>query len=331
MIPDLPYVEPFWRYLESERRLSDNTVAAYLRDLERFSDFWRQRNPSRRMATEDLSRLDVRLFRTFLAMGHREGLSRATLQRRMASIRAWFRFMLREGYVDKNAPALVATPKLPKRLPRAPTEEETDHMITSSSKPLVRRSRKRPAWIVLRDAAVLELLYGSGLRVGELCGLDRVDIDLEGGDVRVLGKGGKERITPLGRKARTAVTEYLTACKEAGRIIGSNDPLFVGVRGKRLDPRAVQRLVRDLRRQLGLPEKVTPHALRHAFATHLLQSGADLRSIQEMMGHASLSTTQRYTHMDLQGLAKVYDAAHPRAHRRKKASDPCVNHRKKAA
>ncbi|MBF0587794.1 MAG: tyrosine recombinase XerC [Magnetococcales bacterium] len=318
MIPDLPHAEGFWHHLESERRLSPNTVTAYLRDLERFADYWRSRHPERRMEDGDLSKLEVRDFRGFLALCQREGLSRATLQRRMASLRAWFRYMEREGWVEKNPPVLVSTPKLPKRLPRAPTEEETAHLIDKAEVTASKsRIRPRQSWVVLRDAAVLELLYGSGLRVGELCGLDRVDVDLDAGDVRVLGKGGKERHTPLGRLARTAIGDYVQAMEaRSGEEMASDQPLFTGVRGGRLNPRAVQRLLRDLRRQLGLPEKVTPHALRHAFATHLLQSGADLRSIQEMMGHASLSTTQRYTHLDFMGLAKVYDAAHPRAHRR---------------
>nr|CAX83935.1 Tyrosine recombinase XerC subunit [uncultured bacterium] len=311
----VPHAEAFRRHLAVERRLSPNTVSAYLRDLELFGRYWCQRHGGG-LTEEQLRQMRPEDLRAFMGMGQREGAAKSTLQRRMASVRAWFRYLEREGLAENNPAALVASPKQAQRLPRAPTEEDTARLIESlpppgPQSPLTGWARVR----LLRDGAILELLYGSGLRIGELCGLDRLDLNLRQAEVRVLGKGGKERLVPLGSMAIQALERYLEARKAEAPPPDHLGPVFTGRQGGRLNPREVQRLVVKLRRRLGLPEKVTPHALRHAFATHLLQAGADLRSIQEMLGHASLTTTQRYTHLDLANLTKIYDAAHPRARR----------------
>ena len=317
----LPLLEAFRRNLEVERRLSPHTVTAYMHDLTLFNRFWHERQGAP-LTPETLGEVRPPHLRAFLALCQRQGEAKTTLQRRMAAIRSWFRFLERNGIARHNPAVLVATPKPGIRLPRAPSEEDTARLLESPPPP--RKDRPPPDWVAARDLAILELLYGSGLRISELCGLNRLDVNLREGQARILGKGGKERMVPLGSLSIASLERYLRAREEARRSPAAADgPLFIGVRQSaagadgpdagRLNPRQVQRLVQARRRWLGLPEKVTPHALRHAFATHLLQAGADLRAIQEMMGHASLSTTQRYTHLDQAGLARIYDAAHPRA------------------
>lgn len=307
----------FRENLKVERNCSPHTIAAYMRDLNQFADFWHQREGAP-LTPETIAHIRPTTLRAFLGEGHREGLSKATMQRRMASIRAWFRFLEQNNMVEKNPAVLVSTPKIGIRLPRAPSEEDTARLIEIPTPGQI--SRNLPLWITARDAAVLELIYGSGLRIGELCALNRLSVNLTTREVRVIGKGDRERLVPLGQHAQRAIERYV---QEKAKALGTSTPdgpLFIGERDpqqeRRLNPRQIQRLVQARRRWLGLPEKITPHAFRHAFATHLLQSGADLRSIQEMLGHASLSTTQRYTHLDQAGLARIYDAAHPRAHRK---------------
>lgn len=311
-----PLLHAFHRNMTSERRLSPHTVSAYMLDLHRFLAFWEKRQGTA-LTVAQIAKIRPAEMRAFLAQGHREKRSRATLQRRMASVRAWFRFLEKTGQIDHNPAALVATPKLGIRLPRAPSEEDTARILESP--PPAKKNRPKADWILARDRAILELLYGSGLRVSEVCQINRKDIDMENREARVLGKGGKTRIVPIGGPCAHAITGYLQARQQARPDTDTDPeaPLFVGVNrtthAKRLQPRQIQRLVQSRRRWLNLPEKITPHSLRHAFATHLLQAGADLRSIQEMLGHASLSTTQRYTYLDQAGLARIYDAAHPRA------------------
>lgn len=304
----------FTPFRESMISKSPHTIAAYLRDLDHFADYWHKLEGCQ-LTIGDAQNIKPADIRGFLGSCHRQGLSKPSMQRRMASLRAWFRFLERQGMVQNNPAALVATPKLGQRLPRAPNEEDTARLLEYAAP----NDQQTPEWVLLRDRAILELLYGSGLRISELCGMKKGDINMEGKETRVLGKGNKERIVPLGGESIRALQAYLDSLK---KILGPwhlEHPLFIGVRNPEerhpLNPRQIQRLVRARRRWLGLPEKVTPHALRHAFATHLLQAGADLRAIQEMMGHATLSTTQRYTHLDQARLARIYDAAHPRAKR----------------
>ena len=307
-------LESFRHNMEIERRLSAHTVSAYMRDLRFFLTFWEKQHGTV-LTIDQISQLRLEDTRSFLAFGYRQKRAPATLRRQIAAVRAWFRFLEQSGQIDHNPASLVTTPKLGKRLPRAPSEEETVNILESP--PPVRKSHPPADWILERDRAILELLYGSGLRVIELCQINRLDIDLENREVRVLGKGDKERIVPIGGPCVAALRVYLQARHAAMPDSDPNGPLFIGVqkrsRENRLNPRQIQRLVQKRRRWLNLPEKITPHSLRHAFATHLLQAGADLRSIQELLGHTSLSTTQRYTHLDQAGLARAYDAAHPRA------------------
>ncbi|MBF0439953.1 MAG: tyrosine recombinase XerC [Magnetococcales bacterium] len=316
--PINPLFESFYRYLSSERRYSSHTTAAYLNDLTCFANFWHHHSQTI-LTTDTLTQIKPADMRAFLGYERRAGKAKTTLQRRMASIRSWFRFLERSGVLQSNPAALTKTPKLGIRLPRAPSEEETAQLLSTPHTPDPTNGRHLPIWAESRDTAILELLYGSGLRVGEVCGLNRGDLDLENLSVRVLGKGDKERIAPLTQPSVMAIRRYLHERDKEIPLRHPNDPLFIGVNqtpgDRRLNPRLIQRLVQSLRRQLGLPEKVTPHALRHAFATHLLQAGADLRSIQELLGHASLSTTQRYAHLDLHSLTRIYDNAHPHAKR----------------
>ncbi|GAB0055903.1 Tyrosine recombinase XerC [Candidatus Magnetaquicoccaceae bacterium FCR-1] len=314
--PD-PLFAPFQRHLSAERRYSDHTTTAYLGDLTRFAAFW-ERHTGQPLNMATLPTVRPVELRAFLAHERKEGLSKATLQRRLASVRAWFRFLESTGVLTQNPAALIAAPKLGIRLPRAPTEEETARLLDAPLDNAPLSDREMPAWAEARDRAILELLYGSGLRVGEVCGLNRQDVELDFAQARVMGKGGKERIAPLTMPSVQALRRYLRERDQEcpfGR--GAHDPLFIGVNetgdDRRLNPRQIQRLLQGLRRRLGLPEKITPHALRHAFATHLLQAGADLRAIQELLGHASLATTQRYAHLDFQALSRVYDQAHPRS------------------
>jgi integrase/recombinase XerC len=293
---------------------SPHTVAAYLRDLKHFASYWNdiEGSPLSLTSTTQIKPSDIR---GFLSNCHRDGLSKTTMQRRMASLRSWFRFLERQGVVQNNPASMVSTPKIGQRLPRAPSEEDTARLLET---PLP-SNREEPDWVLKRDRAILELLYGSGLRINELCGLDIFDLNMSGNEAKVLGKGNKERVVPLGKRSIHALKEYLQSRQKSLGPCAMDTPLFIGVKQTnkrcRLNPRQVQRLIQARRRWLGLPEKITPHALRHAFATHMLQAGADLRAIQEMLGHASLSTTQRYTHLDRAGLARIYDAAHPRARR----------------
>ncbi|MBF0454874.1 MAG: tyrosine recombinase XerC [Magnetococcales bacterium] len=312
----VPTEELFTPFRDSMISKSPHTVSAYMHDLSHFSDYWKQLDgaPLTLTAATTIQPADIR---GFLGNCHRLGLSKTTMQRRMASLRSWFRFLERQGIVKNNPAALVSTPKVGQRLPRAPTEEDTVRLLEHHAP----HHKGEPDWVLKRDRAILELLYGSGLRISELCGLALQDINLRENEAKVLGKGNKERVIPLGGESIRAIQLYLKSRKESLGSYGMDSPLFIGVqqadKQRPLNPRQIQRLVRDRRRWLGLPEKVTPHALRHAFATHLLQAGADLRAIQEMLGHASLSTTQRYTHLDQAGLARIYDAAHPRARREK--------------
>ncbi|MEO5333612.1 MAG: tyrosine recombinase XerC [Magnetococcus sp. YQC-5] len=312
-----PLFASFYRHLTSERRYSHHTTSAYLADLTRFAAFWHQHGQTP-LTEEGLSQIRPADVRAFLGHERRAGMAKTTLQRRMASVRSWFRFLERTGVVQSNPAALTTAPKAGIRLPRAPSEEETARMLDAPPAPDPANGRILPEWAKDRDLAILELLYGSGLRVGEACGLNRLDIDLENRIARIMGKGGKERMAPLTEPTVMALTRYLHA-RDREMPCRPDTPLFIGVNltsgDRRLNPRQIQRLVQGLRRRLGLPEKITPHALRHAFATHLLQAGADLRSIQELLGHASLSTTQRYAHLDINSLTRIYDAAHPHAKR----------------
>ncbi|SBW05254.1 Tyrosine recombinase XerC [uncultured Alphaproteobacteria bacterium] len=293
-----------WRdWLRAERRASAHTLDAYARDVARFLAFLTE-HLGRAPDLGDLAELATRDFRAYLAARGGEGIGRASLARELSSLRTLFKWLEREGLVVNAALAALAAPRKPQTLPRPLSADEALDAVRAAA------AAAREPWIGRRDTAILLLLYGAGLRIGEALGLDVADRPA-GGTLRVTGKGNKTRVVPVLPAIAAAVDAYLAACPYR---LGAGDPLFVGARGERLNPGVVQRQMRHLRGLLGLPESATPHALRHSFATHLLEAGGDLRSIQELLGHASLAATQRYTKVDAAHLKAVHGAAHPRDH-----------------
>ena len=289
---DADLVPAFLRYLAAERGASAHTLRSYAADLAELRAFLRgARVPG-------LAAADARVLRGYLAWLHGRGLAKSSIARKLASVRSCYRFLARRELVAANPARQLASPRLTRRLPSVlPKDESKDLLDAPSEDTLAGR----------RDRALLELLYASGVRVAECCGLDLEDLDRRHGTVRVMGKGRKERVVPVGEIALEALDAYLD------RRGGGNGPLFRNARGTRLSTRSVHSIVRRRARAAGLARRVTPHTLRHTFATHLLGEGADLRFIQELLGHSRLSTTQRYTHVSPEHLMRVYDSAHPRA------------------
>ncbi|HMD36347.1 MAG TPA: site-specific tyrosine recombinase/integron integrase [Vicinamibacterales bacterium] len=309
----------FLQHLRLNRNASAHTVRAYESDVSQFLSFIAaDRGVKRSQLTP--SSLDRSALRGFLAELHRRGLSRASAARMLAGVRTFLRYLRRESLIEDDPGSLVTTPKRDVRMPAHLSEREMDALIAAApdDTPLGRR-----------DRAILELFYASGLRLSELCGLDVDDMNLGARMVRVLGKGGKERIVPFNNSTTKAIRSYLkdrevlvegrdTQDRREGKRIPSgrsrpSRPLFVNFRGGRLTVRSVDRLVRRWAAASAAPDGISPHALRHSFATHLLQRGADLRAIQELLGHVRLSTTQRYTHVNAAQLLEVYRKSHPRA------------------
>lgn len=297
-------VERWLAHLEHERAQAELTLTAYRRDLDQFARHLR-RQLSRPASLADIERLDAKTFRSFLAARRREGVESRSLARTMSALRTFFRWLEAEGIVQNRSVRRVAMPKAGHSVPKPLTVVKAASVMTSAG------DEAEADWIAARDTAVLLLLYGSGLRISEALGLKRSDAPVPGRDVlRISGKGGRERLAPVLPVTQAAVAHYLEAVPYPLEPAG---PLFLGAKGGPLSPRIVQLKMERLRASLGLPDTATPHALRHSFATHLLSSGADLRQIQELLGHASLSTTQVYTEVDRDRLLAVYDAAHPRA------------------
>ena len=292
--------------LEHVERLSPRTLAAYTSDVESFLRFLTgyHAGPVSLSQISDLKPSDVR---AYLSHRRKNGAGPRAVARALAGLRSLILHLEREGLAKTSALQLVKSAKLPERLPRAVSEVEAHNMLELVGD----ANAARPQWVELRDRAVLLLLYGAGLRISEALGLSLTDArGLEkAGALRIIGKGQKERIVPVLPVISSAINDYLAACPF---VLEPQESVFRGLRGKRLGPRAIQALIQNLRGQLGLGEEVTPHALRHAFATHLLQGGGDLRTIQELLGHASLSTTQIYTRLDAASLQRAYKAAHPR-------------------
>lgn len=300
--PDLaPHIALWQRELGSVRRLAANTLEAYTRDLTQFLSFLAGHTggPVGAATLRDLRAADIR---AFMAMRRSEELSSRSLARALSALRSFFSHLEREGVVATEALNTIRTPRLPKSLPKALTVSEA------------RLTLKAPAeledepWVAARDMAVLSLLYGAGLRISEALAITRAD--LESQTLRVTGKGGKTRLVPVLPAVSAAIEAYLA---DLPFVLAGDDALFRARRGGPLSPRHVQASMQILRGRLGLPDSATPHALRHSFATHLLGAGADLRSIQDLLGHASLSTTQRYTEVDAQRLLAAYAKAHPHA------------------
>ena len=275
--------------------MSSHTLRVYLIDLKDFSVFLNEE-------PEDIDYLDIR---SYIASLHHRNLKKSSISRKLASIRSYFKYLHREGYVKKNPAKLVSSPRVPKTLPRFLDIDETFSLMDTP---------KGETFIPARDKAILELLYSSGLRVSELTSLDVVDLDIKETLVRVKGKGRKERIVPIGSKAMEAIQNYLP---ERISLKKKSPALFLNNRGGRLTQRSVRRILVAYSRMINLKGDISPHTLRHTFATHLLHEGADLRAIQELLGHSSLSTTQKYTHVDIRHLTEVYDKAHPMARKDK--------------
>lgn len=293
-------------YLSVERQLAANTAEAYERDISQFLAFLAG-HLNRLPDMKQLLVLQARDVRAFLAARRSEGVGSRSLARTLSALRMFYKFLERRGYGKNDAIRAVSLPKLPHSVPKPLTAPKATALVDSADI----ASPDAPEWILARDTAVLALLYGSGLRISEALSLQRKDAPIKGRDMlRVTGKGNKTRVVPVLPIVREAVERYLALCPLKS---GSDDPLFVGVRGKQLSPRIIQLGIARARAALGLPDSATPHALRHSFATHLLGAGADLRAIQELLGHASLSTTQGYTEVDRAHLLKTYDRAHPRA------------------
>jgi integrase/recombinase XerC len=296
------------RWLAEEKRASAHTLAAYDRDLLDFLSFLAL-HLGERPTLEALRGLRQADFRAWLARRTMEGAARSSTARALSSLRSFYRWGARDGRLDNSAVANLRGPKLPQSVPKALTAPEALDTVGAAAE--LYDPGLRGDWLGLRDTAVLLLLYGAGLRIGEALALTAGEAPAPGqAALRVTGKGNKQRIVPLLPAIPQAVAAYMEACPHE---LAPDAPLFRGVRGGPLGPRAVQAAMQKLRALLGLPDTATPHALRHSFATHLLAGGGDLRAIQELLGHASLSTTQRYTAVDSARLLEVYDRAHPRA------------------
>ena len=333
----LEQMEAFLSYLQAERASSPHTVKNYASDLQQFRSFLRKNGFVRAKpvlsAVEacaeshrsgpvvsgvergdawqqaiGLAEIDVLTIRAFIADLHANGIARSSIARKLATLRSFFRYLCREAVVQANPAKLVSTPKLPKRLPSHLSVDEVDRLLAAPAGHDARGAR---------DRAILELFYASGIRLSELIGLDMPHLDLREGLVKVKGKGNRERIVPIGSKAIAALRRYLDRrgelipASKRGRL--APQALFLNRLGGRLSTRSVARILLTYLKRSGIGPKITPHGLRHSYATHLLEAGADLRAIQELLGHSRLSTTQRYTHVNLDHLMAVYDKAHPRA------------------
>ena len=302
-------IDRYVSYLQYERNASPHTIRNYRSDLRQFRDFLTLGQAG---AAPDIATIDALRIRGFLAFLFEKEKKKTSIARKLAAVRAFFKFLARERRLAQNPAATVSTPKLSKALPRIMTEEEINGFLDQVGQ--AARSAEPGDSALRRDRAILELLYASGLRVSELVGLDLRSVNFGDGMLLVRGKGRKERIVPFGSKARQALVEYLPARERILRERKtSSSALFLNRRGERLTTRSVDRLVKKYVRTYGPKVKVSPHSLRHAFASHLLTEGADLRAIQEMLGHASLSTTQKYTQVSIKQLMDVYDKTHPKA------------------
>ncbi|MBM3222322.1 MAG: tyrosine recombinase XerC [Candidatus Tectomicrobia bacterium] len=294
----------FHTHLEIERQASPHTLRNYMSDLQQFVHFAQNRLGQNAALTP--TQVDAALIRAFLSTLHQQGVGHSTLARKLASLRSFFHFLQQRGAVQENVTTQLPLPKLRRPLPNVLPIDQVFALLDTAVAPATALS--------LRDQALLELLYASGMRVSELVALDLHDVDLQGGTVRVQGKGRRERQVFFGQTAAQALRAYLAQRRSAppGQ---ETQALFVNHRGGRLTTRGVQLLIKKHCQRTGLPARTSPHTMRHAFATHLLDNGADLRAIQELLGHQQLSTTQKYTHVSTDRMLEVYDKAHPRARR----------------
>ena len=292
-------LEKFFQYLQSERQYSPHTLSNYRRDIRGFLDFCGQQT------LNDWTQIDSQHVRDHIARLHRQGMGGKSLQRLLSSLRSLFRYLLKQNKIRSNPASGLRAPKSQKKLPEVLTPDALDHLLNIET--------NDPE--SFRDCAILELFYGCGLRLSELTGLNLDNINWGEQILVVLGKGNKQRRVPFGRKACSALKNWL---QQRALIVNENEPaIFVSLKGKRISPRSVEAQLKKRAKEKGMFQRIYPHLLRHSFASHILESSGDLRAVQELLGHANLSTTQIYTHVDFQHLANVYDAAHPRARKKK--------------
>jgi len=292
------YIEKFINYLKVEKNASEHTAKNYIIDLDSFGEF---------LGDKDVSAVDHLTLRRFLAQMREKNYSKRTIARKLAAMRSFFKFLYREGYVTQNPITAILTPKLDKKLPKFLDVEKVDQLL---------KTPDAESASGLRDRAILETLYSTGARVSELVGLDMDDVDFISGVVKLFGKGSKERIVPIGEPALNAIRKYVEKRGEwapSGGFAKDKNAIFLNKSGRRLTDRSVRRILDKHIKECSVAEKISPHSLRHSFATHMLDRGADLRSVQELLGHMNLSTTQIYTHVTMERLKSVYDKAHPRA------------------
>jgi len=311
--PVLPEpAERFLAHLLVEKGYSPATLAAYRRDLEQFESFLRRR-PAAALTLAAADCLDKRNIRDFVAELHRQGVKKSSMARKLSTLRSLFRFLAAKGLATHNPALRVHNPKQDKPHPRVLNVDQAFALVGDGGK----GERGKGGTEIdeaerVRDVALAELLYGAGLRVSEALGIDLLQLDPNAVAVRVMGKGSKERVAPLGEHARVALKAYLRL-RKALDPQGAEKALFLGRRGKRLNRRQANRILESMAAEAGLPQRISAHVLRHSFATHLLEAGADLRGVQELLGHVRLSTTQRYTHLNLGKIIEIYDKAHPKA------------------
>ncbi|MDF1831111.1 MAG: tyrosine recombinase XerC [Porticoccaceae bacterium] len=300
MVPDDAQLASFSQHIDTAKNLSPLTTKSYLRDLSRLQSLLEDQ------AIETLSDIDTQHVRSALATLHKNGLSSASLQRWLSSVRTFFRYALQKQWLRTNPAEGVKAPSKAKKLPKLMDADQATQLVSLTGND----------WHSIRDRALLELLYSSGLRLAEVANVDVGDIYTNEGTIRVTGKGNKTRLVPVGSCALIAIEHWLKVRNE--RALEHEKALFVSQRGKRISHRAIQQRVKLIAQKQGISQPIHPHMLRHSFASHMLESSGDLRAVQELLGHANLSTTQVYTHLDFQHLAKTYDTAHPRAHSRGK-------------
>lgn len=289
-------IQQYCDYIATVRRLSPHTVVNYQRDLQEVARYFTEQSPL------ELSSHDIRLYVGAL---HRQGQAGKSIQRKLSSIRQFYQYFIRQRLHNSNPALGVRPPKAAKKLPRVFSTDELDHLLDYSAE----------GFFEVRDKAMVELFYSSGLRLAEIADLDLPDVDKRSATVKVTGKGNKERIVPLGKLALTALQAWLLL--REGKLTEGQQALFISQQGKRMTNRNIQLRLAKLGADRGSQKRLHPHMLRHSFASHVLESSGDLRAVQEMLGHSDISTTQIYTHLDFQHLAKTYDAAHPRAHKKK--------------
>ncbi|MBE6445696.1 MAG: tyrosine recombinase XerC [Alphaproteobacteria bacterium] len=296
----LKYIKDWQTWLKDERRYSSHTLDAYARDLAIFLSFlhdYTDKIPD----INDLKEADVRTFRSFLSQRNNKHIEKSSISRELSTIKNFYSWLAKKKLINNTAISVISSPKIGKYLPKAIDVDETFNVLD------VAKDFAKSEWQGLRDVAIFTILYGCGLRISEALSLNFGDIN-HNNFLKIKGKGNKERIVPVLPVVREKINAYLEACPYN---IKQGEPLFLGARGERISPRIVQRTLEKIRKYLGLTDNLTPHALRHSFATHLLANGTDLRSLQELLGHASLSTTQRYTDVQIETLKREYSKAHP--------------------